>query len=252
MAVAARGMAVEVTAVGKGRKQLANDALKQRVGQMIAEHSPAGRPAGGGGSRQGPLGSPTGSGTAGGGAAAAAAAKAAREAAAAKPVMHKQLVKTATGMQTLQLVKRPPGQAAGGGQRAGAAGAAGAAAGHAGASPGSVTKGQRPGGSAAAAQRQQRSPAERAAAAAAGRGRPQFRGTFYGGQQPGAALEERMRYNKRRWAGQSWAAAVAACCGVRRWSECAGSDAVRRQCLRSTAAPWRLCLALPMPPPAPG
>lgn len=194
MAVAARGMAVEVAAVGKGRKQLASEALKQRVGEMIAGHNPGGGRPGSCGGRAADLGSPSGSGTAGG-AAAAAAARAAREAAAAKPVMQRQVVKTATGMQTMQLVKRPPGQAGGPGQRPGAAAAA------AGASPGSVTKGQRPGGSAAAAGRPQLSPAERAAAAA-GRGRPQFKGAFYGGRQPPAALEARMQYNKRRRVGR--------------------------------------------------
>lgn len=198
MAVAARGMAVEVAAVGKGRKQLASEALKQRVGELIAghTHSPGSRPGGTSAARQADLGSPSGSGTAGGAAAAAAAARAAREAAAAKPVMQRQVVKTATGMQTMQLVKRPAGQGGNGQQRPGAAGAAGA-------SPGSVTKGLRPGGAAAAqrsaAQRRQLSPAE-GAAAAAGRGRPQFKGAFYGGQQPPAALEARMQYNKRRWA----------------------------------------------------
>lgn len=195
MAVAARGMAVEVAAVGKGRKQLASAALKQRVGELIAGHNPGSRPA--------DLGSPSGSGTAGGAAAAAAAARAAREAAGTKPIMQRQVVKTATGMQTVQLVKRPPGQG-GGGQRPAAAAAA------AGSSPGSVIKGQRP-SSAAAAQRRQLSPAERAAVAA-GRGRPQFKGAFYGGRQPPAALEARMQYNKRRW-GAKPGNDVDECCG---------------------------------------
>lgn len=200
---------MEVTALGKGRKQVASDALRQRVGEMVAQGrgaSASPSPAAAAG-----LGSPTGSGTAGGGggaAAAAAAARAAREAAGAKAVMQNKPVRTATGMQTLQLVSRPAAQARGGAagaaggaalaaMRAGVAGSGsggrgGAAA--AGASPGSVTKGQRPVTGAGAPRRLQQQH-RRAGEAGA---RPQFRGAFYGGRQPPAALEAKMRYNKRR------------------------------------------------------
>jgi hypothetical protein len=193
VAVAGRSMAMEVTALGKGRKQLANEALQKRVGDMIQARGGA-RPA-----AAASLGSPGGSNSGGGGSgAAAAAARAAREAATAKGVMQTKQYRTATGMQTLQLVSRPQGQGA---QRGG--GGAGFAAMRAGgttpqrpaASPGSVTKGARPRTGAGAPRAMQRP----GAAAAAG-GRAQIRGAFYGGQQPPAALEARMQYNKRRWA----------------------------------------------------
>ncbi|KAL4443269.1 hypothetical protein ABPG75_011006 [Micractinium tetrahymenae] len=202
LATAARGMAMEVTALGKGRKQAASDALRQRVGEMVAQGRGGTPPAA-------VLGSPTGSGTAGGGggaAAAAAAARAAREAAGAKAIMQNKPVRTATGMQTLQLVSRPLGQArggaAGGGgggalaaMRAGVAGSGGrGGAAAAGASPGSVTKAPWPVTGAGAPRRLQQ---QQQRAGGAG-GRPQFRGAFYGGRQPPAALEARMHYNKRR------------------------------------------------------
>ncbi len=199
MATAARGMAMEVTALGKGRKQAASDALKQRVGEMVAQGR-GGSPAAAG------LGSPTGSGTAGAGGGAAAAARAAREAAGAKAIMQNKPVRTATGMQTLQLVSRPLAQGrggaagAGGGaalaaMRAGVAGSGSSSRGGAvaaGASPESVTKAPRPVTGAGAPRRLQQ---QRPGGAA---GRPQFRGAFYGGRQPPAALEARMHYNKRR------------------------------------------------------
>ncbi|EFN56682.1 hypothetical protein CHLNCDRAFT_144570 [Chlorella variabilis] len=195
-AVAARGMAVEVTAVGKGRKQLASEALRQRVGEMMAGHSAGGARA----AAAAGLGSPSGSGTAGAGAggstAAAAAARAAREAAGAKSVMRNKQYQTAHGMQTLQLVSRAPGQAA---RRGGAAVAAvrpaGSGQGRAasGQSPGSVGKGPRPATGAGAPRAMQRG-----AAGAGAAGRAQLRGAFYDGQQPPAALEARMQYNKRR------------------------------------------------------
>ncbi|KAL4854245.1 hypothetical protein ACK3TF_004944 [Chlorella vulgaris] len=211
-AVAARGMAVEVTAAGKGRKQLASDALKQRVGQMISERSGGERTSNGSGrsAAAAGLGSPSGSASGGGAsAAAAAAARSARQAATAKGVMLSKQYKSATGMQTLQLVSRAPAKAGAaqqqqqrGAARGGGGGGAGMAAMRAtgagrtppGSSPGSVTKGQRPATGAGAPRAMQRG----GAAGGAAGGRPQFRGAFYGGQQPPAALEARMQYNKRR------------------------------------------------------
>ncbi|PSC69779.1 SPT2-like protein [Micractinium conductrix] len=202
-AVAGRGMALEVTAVGKARKQVASDALRQRVGEMVAHHAEAAAGSGRAAAAA-DLGSPSGSGVARGGAggvaAAAVAARAARDAANTKAVMQKQQFRTAHGMQTLQLVSRAPGAGrggagAGGGtalaaMRAGAATSPGARPGAA--SPGSVSKGApRPVTGAGAPRRLQQQQQQ-------GQGAPQFRGAFYGGHQPPAALEGRMRFNKRR------------------------------------------------------
>ncbi|GAB4818656.1 hypothetical protein N2152v2_005702 [Parachlorella kessleri] len=112
-----RKLALEPMAVGKGRKQLANEALQARCDALRAEggKSPAPpqlpkQPAAAAGAAARPATSAAPSPSSAAATAAAAAARKSRKAAAAKGTMQKQHQKTGLGMQTQLLITRPPGQ----------------------------------------------------------------------------------------------------------------------------------------------